>query len=251
VPDDAYRKSKRKRREIVRFAMPAFRVAGVVCGIVFALMSYGVSSRGERDSRLQCERTSNGEGTCTRTVRYITHVDVVTFPVTELRGARVETSHGRGGAVSRTVLEVGTSEISIASNAPKEAQTITATAIDQFARTSTTVRIDETWATDVGVAVFTSLMLALSGSTLVFTAFLLTSPRRLVLDEEAEIATLEKRSLMRWQKVWAVPLKDVERVRASSGQIVIDTKTDGLLVAVPSAREDDPAVAAIQAFLEA
>ncbi len=66
--------------------------------------------------------------------------------------------------------------------------------------------------------------------------------RRLVLDEESNVARLESRSLGRWKPTWSMALDEVRRVVVNMRDIVVDTANDGRITIVRDAFDDDRAI---------
>ena len=63
--------------------------------------------------------------------------------------------------------------------------------------------------------------------------------RRLVLDEESNIARLESRTFGFWRPTWSMALDEVRRVRVDTRDVTLDTTTDGQLELVRDALTSD------------
>ena len=254
---ETYRQPAReKRRAVIAFSTSAARIAGPLFGALIAgAMLYAWLFTGERDVHFRCTRDERGAGACEHVVRYVAVDRRETFDVRSVRGARVQMGQGKSGPTYRTFVNVGGVEHAMGQTSPDPEQSSFAAAIDAFARDGSARTLD------VGYecrqltlsTVFTLFFVGL-GVAIIIGTRRIAGPRRLVLDEAANVATLEQKVFFRWRKLWAVELDSVvgaRHVRDKKGfiNVVIDTKNDGALVADTAVPKSDATVSEVTRFL--
>jgi len=252
--DDA----REKRRAVIAFRTTWRRFAGPILGALLAVsMAYAWLFIGEREVTFRCTRDERGEGTCEHAVHYVAWQRLETLDVRQIRGARVQVGHGKSGPTYRTFLNVEGIERPLGEVSDASEQLGVAAAIDRFARDPSERTLDERYGSTrqfILMTVFFIMFCALGVAVAIGTRYM-TAPRRLVLDENTNTATLERKLLFEWSRVWAVPLDSVRGarvLRAAKGflTIVVDTNDDGALTADDATSEDDPAVRAITRFVK-
>jgi hypothetical protein len=248
----AYREDARpKRHAVVTFAMSPLRVAGSAFALLFfAPVSVSVFKATETEASLTCTRAGDGSGTCTRTVKFLTRTESDTFDVQKLLGAQTKRiSGGRGGVVYRTWLDVDGTEVPLGPGSHDDLQHHIGDSIDRFARTPSITKLDERYPCDPIFPAVVGVMAGCAALGLVIGA-LMTSRRRLRLDQDGDLATLDQRRFIRWRPVWSMPLSGIERTRVANGALVLETTKDGERY-IPLGRDGDPAIAKLNSFLEA
>ena len=249
-----YREGAReKRKKVVSFAPSPSRRIGVVVGVIAALMFVPSWIITERDASFTCTRDASGNGTCEHVVRHALYSNRETFDARDVRAAKLEGVKGKNGKSYRVHVDVAGHDVILADFSMKDDRAIAARQIDTFAHDETARTLD---ARVEGQLAFMSLMVALTFALGAFVAIgsLRHYPRRrLVLDEESGLASLEKRRLGAWRTEWMTPLSEVRGAAmersGKTWRVVVDTKTDGRVAVVEEAREYDPAIATVAEFM--
>jgi hypothetical protein len=247
--------AREKRHAVIRFVVPRWQLFFAPLGGLLVVLAFVMLSMAERDTSLSCRRDDTGNGQCVYVHRFVMHEDRTTFDVRSLRGAHVAHERMPKGkaTIDRVYMNIDGTDTPLGDSSPNLALPAMAGRIDRFAHDTTVARLDERFDGNAVLAFITAGMMIVLGCGVAVLFVYGGAARRLVLSEQAQVATLERRVLFTWKKVWSVPLHDVltarVETRGKASRLVIDTKNDGALVAVAQAHPRDPAVDAIQSFL--